>query len=70
MRQTEVKKLLGVNPNPNQTTGDMPSTCLRYGLGRYSVEQLAQAAGAKIRVGRRVVYNWKKMDAYMDSISE
>lgn len=56
--------------NDQQRTGDIESACLRYGLGRASIEKIGADAKAIIRIGRRKIYNFQKMDAYMNTISE
>lgn len=40
------------------------------GCGRVAAETLGKEAGARIRIGRRVLWNVKKIQEYMDSISE
>lgn len=39
-------------------------------LGRDKAEQIAEDAGAKIKVGRRTLYDREKIDAYIDSLGE
>ena len=67
MKQTEAKKFIG--QIENQSSGDLTAACLRYGCGRYTIERIAKEAGAKIILGRRVLYNFRKMDAFMDNMS-
>ena len=38
--------------------------------GRKTAVQIGTAAGARIRVGTRVMWNVKKISAYLDQISE
>lgn len=40
------------------------------GVGRKTAVEIATAAGARIQVGRRVLYNVNKVQAYLDEISE
>ena len=39
------------------------------GCGRKSAVEIGIAAGAQIRIGRRVLWNVKKIEKYLDSIS-
>ena len=68
MNQTEAKKFIG--QIENQSSGDLTAACLRYGCGRMTVERIAKEAEAKIILGRRVLYNFRKMDEFMNRISE
>ena len=43
---------------------------LKTGLGRNKALKLADEAGAKFKYGRRTLYNLKKIDAYIDKLSE
>lgn len=38
--------------------------------GRVTAVQIGNNAGAKIQIGRRVLWNVRKVNAYLDSISE
>ncbi len=38
--------------------------------GRVSAVEIGTAAGARIQVGRRVLWNVKKVQQYLDAISE
>lgn len=40
------------------------------GCGRATAVKIAEAAGARIKIGRRVLYNVGKVQAYLDQISE
>ena len=51
-------------------TGGIDEACTRYGLGKASIRRIAEDAGAVIRIGKRYLINFSKVDAYMDSISE
>lgn len=44
--------------------------CLRYGLGKVNMRKIAEEAGAVIRIGKRYLVNFEKVDQYFDSISE
>ncbi|MBR3187560.1 MAG: hypothetical protein IKF59_05950 [Lachnospiraceae bacterium] len=50
-------------------TGNVPQAQARYNIGRDSVMKVAQEAGAVVRIGKRTVINFPRMDAYLDSIS-
>lgn len=49
-------------------TMDIAALCAYTGLGKYAAKGVAESAGAVIRVGRRVVYDRTRIDAYMDSM--
>ena len=50
-------------------SGTLEAAAARYGLGRHSLRELAERAGAVVKFGRRVLINYSIMDAYLDSIS-
>lgn len=56
--------------SPEVKTGRIEQACKRYGIGKSSMRQVAEDAGAVIRVGKSYLINFTKVDAYMDSISE
>lgn len=56
--------------NPEVKTGRIEQVCARYGIGKNAMRQVAEEAGAVIRVGKSYLINFTKVDAYMDSISE
>lgn len=49
---------------------DMTALCAYTGFGRAAAKDLAERAGAVIRLGRRVVYDRSRIDAYMDTMTE
>lgn len=51
-------------------TGGIEEACARYGLGKQSMRKVAEDAGAVIRIGKRYLVNFVKVDRYMNSISE
>lgn len=53
-------------PCQDQKTGSVTDAMSRYGLGRTTMCNLAKEAGAVVRVGRRYLINFGKVDAYMD----
>lgn len=40
-----------------------------FDCGRATAVKIGEAAGAKIQIGRRVLWNVKKIQAYLDSIA-
>lgn len=55
---------------PNSHTGKIEQACLRYGLGKNTMRKVAEDAEAIIRIGKCLLINYSKVDAYMDSLSE
>ena len=53
--------------NNNTMYGDIKSACVRYSLGFNSIRKLATQCNAVVKVGARTLYNFKKIDAYLDS---
>ena len=51
-------------------TGGIEEACARYGLGKASMRKVAEEANAVIRIGKRYLVNFTKVDLYMSSISE
>ena len=51
-------------------TGGIEEACARYGLGKASMRKVAEDAGAVIRIGKRYLVNYSKVDCYMNSLSE
>lgn len=49
---------------------DINALCAYTSCGKDTARRLASDAGAVIRVGRRVVYDRRKIDAYMDTLTE
>ena len=50
-------------------TGGIDEACARDGLGRASMRRVAEDAGAIIRIGRRLLINFARVDDYMDGMS-
>lgn len=65
MRNRIVRTELGVDAK----TGRIEQACARYGVGRNTMRQIAEQAGAVVRIGRNYLINFQKVDAYMDSLS-
>lgn len=64
MRKKNITELTEVK------TGGIDEACARYGLGKQSMRKVAEDAGAVIRIGKRYLVNFVKVDRYMNSISE
>lgn len=65
MRNRIVRTELGIDAR----TGRIEQACARYGVGRNTMRQIAEQAGAVIKIGRNYLINFQKVDAYMDSLS-
>lgn len=65
MQKTQINKSAGA-----PTSGDMSKLCEKLGCGRFTAEKIAKEAEARIQIGRRVLYNFDKIDRYLESISE
>lgn len=61
---------LETNGEIEMRTGKIEDACARYRLGKNTMRKVAEDAGAVIRIGKRYLINFAKVDAYMDSISE
>lgn len=62
------KRTTRVSDNGNITV-DIDGLQAMLCLGRASSEQIASAAGAVIRIGKRKVYHVGKIEAYMESLA-
>lgn len=51
-------------------TGGIDEACARYGLGKASMRKVAEDANAVIRIGKRYLVNFAKVDIYMDAIAQ
>lgn len=67
-----------MNKLPEQLTTTIPKNaiavniqqyCLLLGCGKQSAEKIAAAANAKIKIGKRSLYNIEKTKTYLDSVS-
>lgn len=65
MRNRIVRTELGIDAK----AGRIEQACARYGVGRNTMRQIAEQAGAVIKIGRNYLINFQKVDAYMDSLS-
>lgn len=41
-----------------------------FGVGKNIAYKIGKEAGAEVRVGRRLLFNVKKLEAYIDSLTE
>lgn len=67
---TETRKKRPTEDIKAQATGGLNDACARYGLGVVGMKKVAEDAHAVIRVGKRYLVNFMKVDAYMNSISQ
>lgn len=51
-------------------SGPIATACMRYGVGKDTMRQIAEDANAVIRIGKLFLVNFTKVDLYMDSISQ
>lgn len=47
--------------------GDIKSACARYSLGLNSIRKLATQCNAVVKVGARTLYNFRRIDDFLDS---
>ena len=47
-----------------------PQLCDMLNVGRATAEEVGKKAGAKVKVGRRVIWNVAKIQAYLDKVAE
>lgn len=64
------RKVLTVEELNVARTGGIDDACTRYGLGKTSMRRVAEEAQAVIRIGKRYLVNYAKVDVYMDSLSQ
>ena len=48
----------------------LPALMARLNSGRKTAENVAAAAGAKIKIGRRTLYHVGKIEAYLDQLAD
>lgn len=51
-------------------TGRIEQACARYGLGKNTMRNVAEQAGAVIKIGKCYLVDFQKVDAYMDSLAK
>ena len=61
-----MRALSVMDPTVEVKTGTVSQAKARYNIGRDSVIQLAEDAGAIVHIGRRVLINFTKLDQYID----
>ncbi len=70
---TKTQEVLKVKKQADNMTGakigTVESACARYGFGRNKLREVAEDAGAVIKLGRSVRINFTIMDAYFDALS-
>ena len=50
-------------------TGRIQEAMQRYCLGRETMRKTAAAAGATIKIGKAVLYDFQKIDRYMENLA-
>lgn len=50
-------------------TGRIEKACATYGVGRSTMRQIAENAGAVIRIGRNYLIDFQRVDKYLDSLA-
>lgn len=56
--------------NYERLTVDTEGLMEMLGAGRQTATATGTAAGARVQIGRRVLWNVRKIQAYLDTISE
>lgn len=51
-------------------TGRVDQACARYGVGRNTMRQIADQAGAVIRIGRNYLIDFQRVDKYLDALAD
>ena len=59
-----------VSENENRITVDLRGLQSMLSVGRGTAEATAEKAGAVVRIGRRKLYNVRKVEAYIDGLTE
>ncbi|MDD6827721.1 MAG: hypothetical protein PUE12_16745 [Oscillospiraceae bacterium] len=49
---------------------DTKTLQVMVGVGRKSAVEIGTASGAKIQIGRRILWNTRKVQRYLDAMSE
>ena len=52
-----------------QKSGRINQACMRYGVGKATMRNIAKEAGAEVKVGKCYLINFSKVDAFIDSLS-
>lgn len=53
-----------------EKTGRIEQACARYGVGRNTMRQIAEQAGAVIRIGRNYLIDFQRVDKYLDALAD
>jgi len=56
--------------NANTLTVDITALQGMLSVGKNTADDIGEKAGAVIRIGRRKLYNVKKVEAYLEQITE
>ena len=56
--------------NENQVTWNSEQLPEKLGCGICTARKIGEAAGAKIVIGKRVLWNASKIQAYLDNLAE
>lgn len=67
MNKTQMNKAVDT---ANKITVSLDTLAGMLDCGRATATQIGEAAEAKVRIGRRVLYNVTKVQTYLDSIAE
>lgn len=65
-----MKEQIRSNTDNYPITYDMKGLRLALGCGRYTAEKIAEEAGARIKIGARVLYDANKIRAYISGNNE
>ncbi len=65
-----MRKTTTLNATPNDLTVDTAGLQNLVNSGRKTAIDIGMAAGAKITIGRRVLWNVSKIQKYLDEIAE
>lgn len=65
-----MRKTTTLNVTPNNLTVDTVGLQRLVNSGRKTAVDIGMAAGAKITIGRRVLWNVSKIQKYLDEIAE
>lgn len=63
------KRLSRNNIGIEARAGRLESACAKYGVGRNTMRQIAEQAGAVIRIGRNYLIDFQRVDKYLDSLA-
>lgn len=54
----------------NPITVSITDVCALYGIGRNKAAEFGAQAGARVKLGKRVLYRVDKLNAYIESLTE